>query len=226
MKLILDTANLGDISYFNEFYPIVGVTTNPTILAREGGDVVDLLKKIRDTIGNKELHVQVIGRSCDVMVDEAHAILSLLGENTYIKIPVTDEGIKAIMQLTNAGCKVTATAILTPTQAMIASNAGASYVAPYVGRIEKICGDGISLVAEIQEILNASDRDTEVLAASFKTARQVLDVALAGVGAATVSSEIMRTLLSHPITETSVSGFESDWKRTFGDFTFKDLIGK
>ncbi len=226
MKLILDTANLNDIKYFNEYYPIEGVTTNPTILSKEGGDIVSHLKAIREIIGDKELHVQVLETKCEGIIEEAYAIAKLLGKNTFIKIPATDEGIKATKFLTSKGYKVTMTAILSPAQAMIASNAGASYVAPYVSRLENICDDGVDIVAQIQAIFDASGTDTEVLAASFKTVRQVLDVALTGAGASTVGSEVMYKLLAHPTTDTSVAGFASDWKNAFGDYTLKELIEK
>ncbi|MBQ8140116.1 MAG: fructose-6-phosphate aldolase [Clostridia bacterium] len=227
MKLILDTANLNDIKYFNEYYPIVGVTTNPTILSKEGGDIVAHLKEIRNIIGpDKELHVQVTETKCEDMIAEAEAIVGLLGKNTFVKIPATDEGIKATKYLSAKGYGITMTAILSAAQAMIASNAGAAYVAPYVSRLENICDDGVAIVAEIQAIFDASGTSTEVLAASFKTVRQVLGVAMTGAGASTVGSEVMYKLLAHPTTDTSIAGFASDWKKAFGDVTLKSLIEK
>lgn len=229
MKLILDTANLVDIKYFNEFFPIVGVTTNPTILSKEGGDIVAHLKQIRSIIGdNKELHVQVTETECDAMIAEAKAIVACFGnkKNTFVKIPATDEGIKATQALSADGYKITMTAILSPSQAMIAANAGAAYVAPYVSRLENICDDGVGIVADIQAIFDACGTETEILAASFKTVRQVLGVALTGAGASTVGSEVMHKLLAHPTTDTSIEGFASDWKKAFGDLTLGELIAK
>ncbi|MBE6531013.1 MAG: fructose-6-phosphate aldolase [Ruminococcaceae bacterium] len=227
MKLILDTANLDDIRYFNEYYPIAGVTTNPTILATEGGDVVELLKKIREIIGPfKEFHVQLTETKFDGMIAEAEAIVGLLGKNTYIKIPATDEGIKATKFLSSKGYLITTTAVLSSSQAMIASLAGAAYVAPYVSRLENICEDGVAIVADIQAIFDAAKTDTQVLAASFKTVRQVLSVALTGAGAATVSADVMYKLLEHLTTDRSVAMFEEDWKNAFGDVTLGELIAK
>ncbi len=227
MKLLLDTANLADIKYFNEYYPIVGVTTNPTILSREGGDIVAHLKEIRNIIGDeKELHVQVTERTYEGIIEEAKAIVYLLGNNTYVKIPATDVGIKATQYLTSKGFSVTMTAILSPSQAMLASNAGAAYVAPYVSRLENICDDGIEIVAEIQKMFNVCGTETQIIAASFKTVRQVLNVALAGAGAATVGVEVMTNLLNHTSTDTSIAGFYSDWKKVFGDVTLGELIAK
>lgn len=225
MKLILDTADLNDIKYFNEYYPIVGVTTNPTILAREGGDVVALLKTIRSIIGDgKELHVQVTEAEYDRIIAEAEAITGLLGKNTFVKIPATDVGLKATKQLSSNGIGVTVTAVLSAGQALVASNAGAAYVAPYVSRLENICDNGIETVAEIQQIFDASDCTTEILAASFKTAREVLEVALTGAAAATVGSDIMRKLMSHTTTDTSIAGFAADWKKAFGEKTLLELL--
>ncbi len=194
MKIILDTANLEDIRYFNTYYPIVGVTTNPTILAKEGGDVLKLLQDIRAIIGEeKELHVQVTETEYEKIVEEAEAIVTYLGKNTYVKIPATDVGLRATATLANKGIGITVTAVLSAAQAMLASNAGAAYVAPYVSRLENICADGVGTVADIAEIFAASGTDTEILAASFKTAKEVLDVATVGCHAATVGSDIMKS---------------------------------
>lgn len=227
MKVILDTANLEDIRYFNTYFPIYGVTTNPTILAREGGDVLALLTEIRSIIGpDKELHVQVTETEYEKIVEEARAIVAFLGKNTFIKIPVTDVGLRATATLSAEGIGITVTAVLTATQAMLASCAGASYVAPYVSRLEKICADGVGMVADIVGILAASKTDAEVLAASFKTAKEVLDVAAVGCQAATIMPEVMRSLLAHPTTDTSFVGFAADWKRVFGDNTLLGLLKK
>ncbi len=229
MKIILDTANLKDIRYFNTYYPIVGVTTNPTILSREGGDVLKLLSDIREIIGeDKELHVQVTETSYDKIMKEARLLVDFLGtkENTYIKIPVSDVGLRACRALSDEGYHITMTAILTATQALMAANAGAAYVAPYVSRLENICEDGIGTVSDIATMLSYSDAKTEILAASFKTAKEVLDVACVGCHAATVSSKVMKTLIAHTTTDTSILGFSSDWKKAFGDVTFLSLLKK
>lgn len=225
MKLILDTANLDDIKYFNTYYPISGVTTNPTILSREGGDIVKHLHTIREIIGeDKELHIQVTETEFDKIVSEAKAIVKAFGKNTFVKIPATDVGLRATAALAKEGIKVTVTAVFSAGQALLAATAGAAYVAPYVSRLENICEDGIGVVAEIQQVLDCGDYDTVILAASFKTAREVLDVALAGAGAATVSSDVLKKLLSHTSTDTSIAGFAADWKKAFGDHTLSELL--
>ena len=225
MKLILDTANLDDIKYFNTYYPISGVTTNPTILSREGGDIVKHLHTIREIIGeDKELHIQVTETEYEKIVSEAKTIVKTFGKNTFVKIPATDVGLRATAALAKEGIKVTVTAVFSAGQALLAATAGAAYVAPYVSRLENICEDGIGVVAEIQHVFDCGDYDTVILAASFKTAREVLDVALAGAGAATVSSDVLKKLLSHTSTDTSIAGFAADWKKAFGDHTLSELL--
>ena len=229
MRIILDTANLEDIRYFNTYYPIEGVTTNPTILSREGGDVLKLLRDIRDIIGeDKELHVQVTETEYENIIVEARAIVAYLGnkKNTFVKIPATDTGLRATKALSDEGYGITVTAVLTAAQALLASNAGAAYVAPYVSRLENICEDGVGTVADIAEIFSVSGTDTQILAASFKTVKEVLDVAVCGCHAATVGSDVMKKLLAHTTTDTSIEGFASDWKKSFGETTLLKLLKK
>ena len=225
MRILLDTANLEAIQYFNNFYPIEGVTTNPTILSKEGGDVVEHLKKIRQIIGDdKELHVQVTETEFDKIIEEARLLVDLLGINTFVKIPITDVGLKVTKYLSDRGIGVTVTAVLTAAQAMLASNAGATYVAPYISRSENLCADGVGTVEDIAKIFNNSGTDCQILSASFKTAKEVLDVAVAGCHAATIGSTIMKMLIAHTTTDTSILGFEKDWKSAFGDTTLRNLI--
>ena len=225
MRILLDTADLEKIEYFNLHYPIEGVTTNPTILAKEGGDVIELLHKIRAIIGDdKELHVQVTEKTFENIVAEAEAIVGAFGKNTFVKIPATDVGLRATKYLSDKGIGVTVTAVLTAAQAMLASNSGASYVAPYISRSENLCADGVGTVADIAEIFSKSDAKTQILAASFKTAKEVLDVAVAGCHAATIGSTIMQMLITHTTTDTSILGFERDWREAFGEKTLRERL--
>ncbi len=227
MKLLLDTANLADIRYFHTYYPIAGVTTNPTILAREGGDVLFRLREIRSIIGDKmELHVQVMESEYEKILEEAEAIVKFLGtkENTFIKIPATPVGLRATRELASRGYGITVTAILSAGQALVAANAGASYVAPYVSRLENISSNGVETVSEIQAVFDAGAYKTEVLAASFKTAREVLEIALTGAGAATVSPDVMKYMMAHTNTDTSIITFHNDWGRAFGGRSILDFL--
>ena len=227
MKILLDTANLDEIKFFNTYYPIVGVTTNPTILAKEGGNVLSLLANIRGIIGDeKELHVQVTETEYEKILEEARALVKFLGKNTFIKIPATEVGLRACATLAKEGYGITVTALLTAAQAMLASNAGAAYVAPYVSRLENICDDGVGSVSDIATIFRYAGTTTKILAASFKTAKEVVDVAVVGCHTATISPSVMRRLTAHTTTDTSIAGFEKDWQGAFGNTTLLNLLNK
>ena len=158
------------------------------------------------------------------MIEEAKAIVEFLGKKTFVKIPVTDVGLKATKELSDWGIGVTVTAVLSAAQAMLASNAGASYVAPYISRSENLCADGIGTVADIVKIFEVSGAKTQIIAASFKTAKEVLDVAVVGCHAATIGSTIMKMLIAHTTTDTSILGFAKDWNEAFGKTTLLELI--
>lgn len=226
MRILLDTANLKDIEYFNTHFPIEGVTTNPTILSKEGGDVVALLKSIRAIIGDKELHVQATEAKFEKIVEEAEAIVELLGKNTFVKIPATPDGLRAVKALKARGFGITVTAILSATQAMLAARAGADYVAPYVNRMDNLGVDGVGAVADLVDIFAADGSTTQILAASFKTKKQALDVARVGCHAATINSAVMHELLAHPATDSSIKQFATDWENSFGDVTLLQLLKK
>ena len=224
MRILLDTADLSAIRRLAEFFPLEGVTTNPTILAKEGGDLKKLLMEIRETIGDLELHVQVTAPDYAGMIREAEAICNFLGKETFVKIPVTANGLRAIEELAQRDFLITATAILTPTQAMLAAEAGATYVAPYVGRCTRSGGDGIKLVKDIDQLFTYGECETAILAASFKTVDDILQVGLSGAEAATVSPELLEALIAHPTTDSSVVGFSEDWKRAFGGKPLYELL--
>ncbi|MBR2930183.1 MAG: hypothetical protein IKC32_03030 [Clostridia bacterium] len=160
------------------------------------------------------------------MVEEAEALVGEFGSTTYPKIPVTDVGLRVTKYLSDRGYGVTITAVLTAAQALLAARAGASYVAPYISRSENLCADGVGTVADIAEIFAKSNLKTQILAASFKTAKEVLDVAVAGCQSATISPSIMKMLISHTTTDTSILGFERDWQEAFGDTTLLKLLKK
>ena len=224
MLYMLDTADLDMIRYCNEFYPVAGVTTNPTIIAKQKGDFWSLIERIRSIIGpEKMLHVQTTQKVAEDIVAEATLLNSRLGGDFYIKIPISEEGLKATMMLKEIEIPVTMTAIFTPAQALIAAKAGAAFVAPYVNRLDNILGDGVSVVEETVRVFNTYGLDTRVLAASFKTAEQVHKCALVGCHSVTVTGDIMKTLISHPMVDTALANFDKDWKRVYGDKTILDL---
>lgn len=224
MIYILDTADIEAIKHCNEFYPLAGVTTNPSIISKENTDFWKLVKEIRSIIGEeKMLHVQTVQTKADKIVEEAKLLKKELGGELFVKIPIGEEGLKATMELKKLGIGVTMTAIFTPAQALIAAKAGASFVAPYVNRLDNIIGDGTEVVAQIVELLENYDLDCKVLAASFKNAEQVHKCALYGCHSVTVSADIMKTLISHPMTDAAIDGFDKDWKRVYGDKTILDF---
>ena len=218
MIYLLDTADISAIKHCNEFYPLAGVTTNPTIISKENRVFWELLKEIRKTIGpDKMFHVQTTATTAKQIVEEAKLLKERLGGDIYIKIPISEEGLKATMMLRNTDIKVTMTAIFTAAQALMAAKAGASFVAPYVNRLDNILDDGVNVVAEIVEEFAIHGEDTKVLAASFKNAQQVHECALAGCHAVTITGDIMKHLISHPMTNAAIEGFEKDWKSVYGD---------
>ncbi len=224
MLYMLDTADLSAIRHCNEFYPLAGVTTNPSIIAKEKTEFWPLLEEIRAIIGKeKMLHVQVTAKRAEDIVEEAKLLKTRLGGAFYAKIPISEEGIKATMMLHNIGIKVTMTAIFSPAQAMLAAEAGASFVAPYVNRLDNIIADGTNVVAEIVEEFQKHGLFTKVLAASFKNAEQVHKCALCGCHSVTVPADILRSLITLPMTDSAIAGFDRDWASVYGDKTIREL---
>jgi fructose-6-phosphate aldolase 2 len=217
MRLYIDSADVEKISYINRYYPIAGVTTNPTIIVKEKRPYLELLKEIRVIIGDdKELFVQVIGDTAEEMVAESKYILHELPGNTVIKIPVTKEGIRAIRLLSAENIPTLATTIYTSFQALMAAMAGAKYVAPYVNRMDNLTVDGVKVVAEIAQFFRTYQLPTEILAASFKNVQQVHDVCLAGAQTVTVSPDLIEKFIAFPATTADVQAFKEDWKKAFG----------
>jgi len=227
MKILLDSANLDDIRYYSEYYPIIGVTTNPSLLSKEAEDPVAHLKAIRSIIGDgRELHIQVTADICDGIVEEAKLISSYFGKNTFVKIPFSDEGLKATKILSDEGIKVTETAILTAGEALLAANAGADNVAVFVSRLENSMDDGVETVADIATVFANGETSTKIIAASFKTSLEVLRVALAGAEIATVSPAVMKFFAAHPLNSAAITSFRNDWTKAYGNATMKSFIEK
>lgn len=217
MKLIVDFANLEQIKELYAYYPVEGVTTNPSILAKEKKNPYTVLKGIREFIGaDAELHVQVIADKAEAMVEEAQRIRKELGENTYVKVPVTREGLKAMKILAAQGVLITATAIYTQMQAYLAAKAGAWYAAPYVNRIDNLGADGVKVAKEIHDIFKKNNLQTEVLAASFKNSQQLLELAKYGVGAATVAPDVIEGLIKLDAVHCAVAAFVKDFEGLCG----------
>jgi fructose-6-phosphate aldolase 2 len=217
MIYMLDTANLEAIKKAVDLYPLDGVTTNPTIVAKESKPLKEILLSIREVIGSERmLHAQVMGNTAEVMLEEARAMRAI-DPALYIKVPVTPQGIKAMKLMKAEGIDITATAILTPQQALMAAKAGAEYLAPYVNRLDNICADGAQVAAEIAHLIAVYDLDAKVLAASFKNVQQVHEVAKAGSQSVTIAPDVFDQLLVHPLTDSGVAGFVADWESVYGE---------
>ena len=217
MKFLIDDANIQRIKELYNYYPIDGVTTNPSILAKYGKPPYEALLAIREFIGNKaELHAQVISTTADAMVEEGRKIERILGNNTYIKIPTIPEGLKAMRILRGEGYHVTATAIYTPMQAYLAAKAGAEYAAPYVNRIDNLGGDGVASTKKMHDIYTYNSLDTRILAAGFKNSQQVQELCEYGVSCLTIASEVIENLIKNANVTAAVSDFVADFEGLCG----------
>lgn len=225
MLYIIDTASLEEIKRCAEFYPIAGVTTNPTIISKEKTDFGTLIKSIRDIIGpDKMLHIQTTSAKTEDIVREAMELQSFVGGDFYVKIPVSPEGLKATQILKKSGIKVTMTAIFTQQQALISALAGADFVAPYINRLDNIVSDGVHVAEEIVNIFKTYNINTKVLAASFKNVEQVHKAALVGTHAVTINPELFEKLIYHPLTYYAIDDFTADWEGVYGDKKILDLL--
>ena len=223
MKILIDSANVEKIKEISKYREITGITTNPTILSKVEGDIENILKELKEFTYNKyEIHVQTTESEVEGILSEARVLRKFFGETFHIKIPVTKAGLESIKLCSREGIKVTATAVLSPMQALAAAMNGASYVAPYVNRMENVGQDATETISVISDLL--IDYPTEILAASFKNIKQIQEVLLQGAEAATISPELIEKSVWHPYTDKSVLDFEIDWKNKFGDKKIIDMI--
>lgn len=217
MKLCIDHADVNAIRRIYEYYPIDGVSTNPTILAKSGREPYEVLKEIREIIGDDgELFVQVVAATAEGMVEDAYRIIKETGKNTLVKIPCVPEGFKAMKFLKKEGIRFIGTAIYTPMQAFIAAKCGAEYVAPYVNRIDNMGFDGVQVSKDIHDIMVNNNFDCGLLAASFKNSQQVLELAKYGVKAATVAPDVIDGMFKNPAIDAAVVQFNKDFEGLVG----------
>ena len=218
MKLLIDHADIEKIKRVYAFYPIDGVTTNPTILAASGRQPFDILKEIRSFIGDDaDLHVQVVAKDTEGMVKDAKRITDELGKNTFVKIPSVPEGFAAMQRLSKDGYNITATAIYTPMQGYLAAKSGAKYSAPYINRIDNMGYDGVKVAKDIHDIFEANGMDAGLLAASFKNYRQVLELAKYGVLASTVAPDVIEGFVKNAAITSAVDVFIKDFEGLTGE---------
>ena len=213
MKLFIDTANVEEIRKANDLGVICGVTTNPSLIAREGKVFEDVIKEIT-TIVDGPISAEVVAADADGMVKEAKE-LSAIHPNIVIKIPITEEGLKAVKKLTALGIRTNVTLIFSPAQALLAAKAGATYVSPFIGRLDDISDNGISVIDDIATIFKVHGLATEIIAASIRGPQDVTDAAKHGAHIATVPYKVIMQMLKHPLTDIGIQKFMDDWNRAF-----------
>lgn len=210
MKFFLDTANIEEIERINQLGLVDGVTTNPTIIAKEGKDFETVIKEIC-TLVNGPVSAEVTALDSEGMIREAR-VISQWAENIVVKIPMTEEGLRAVHTISQEGIKTNVTLIFSAAQGLMAAKAGATYVSPFIGRLEDIASDGIQLVSDLREIFDMYGFETAIIAASVRNLGHVEAAALAGSDIATIPGNLFPKLWSHPLTTNGISQFEADWQ--------------
>lgn len=209
MKLFIDTANTEEIRKANDLGVICGVTTNPSLIAKEGLVFEEVIKEITEIVDGP-ISAEVISLEADKMVEEALE-LAKIHKNIVIKLPMTLEGLKATKRLTAKGIRTNVTLIFSATQALLAARAGATYVSPFLGRLDDVGTEGMQLVRDIAEIFAVHDIPTEIIAASVRNPLHVLDAAKAGAHIATVPYNVIVQMTKHPLTDAGIERFLKDW---------------
>ncbi len=211
MKFFIDTANVEDIKKAVEMGIVAGVTTNPSLIAKEGRDFIETVKEI-GTIVDGPISAEVISLEGDKMVEEAKELYEKIGNpNLVIKIPMCAEGLKAVSRLTAMGMKTNVTLIFSAGQALLAAAAGATYVSPFVGRLDDVGFCGIDLISQVSEIFKKQGIKTEIIAASTRNPLHVIQVAQAGCDIATVPYKVFVDMTKHPLTDKGIERFLADW---------------
>ena len=227
MEYLLDSANTVSIKKAIELYNIQGITTNPTLISRESDVYKKLLLELKDVLQGRDFHIQVTEITFDGIIKEAKLIKELIGDSAYIKIPVTDDGYKAIKYLSSKGYLVTATAICNVAQAVMAALCGAKYLAVYINRITKNGGDGPEVIRGIKKIFNDQKISSKILGASFKNRNQITVSILNGCDAVTINPEMFSKMLHSETTSKSVTKFTEDFEGVYGkDTTGRNLLEK
>ena len=210
MNLFLDTAHLADIETAHSWGILGGLTTNPSLAAREGLEFHDLLKAITDIVKGP-VSAEVVAEKPEEMVAQARELIEI-ADNIVIKVPLTRAGITAGAQLTSEGIPINVTLVFSPAQAILAATIGATFVSPFLGRVDDVANDGLGLLSEISEIYEVQGYDTQVLAASLRHPQHVVEAARLGADAATMPFEVMDKLFNHPLTDIGNERFNRDWE--------------
>ena len=217
MKFFIDTAKVEDIKKASDMGVICGVTTNPSLIAKEGRVFEEVIREITSIVdGPISGEVKATTTDAEGMIAEGKSIAAI-HPNMVVKIPMTAEGLKACKVLAEEGIKVNMTLIFTANQALLAARAGAAYVSPFLGRLDDISVRGIDLIREISEMFSIADLDTEIIAASVRNPIHVTDCALAGADIATVPYKVIEQMIKHPLTDQGIEKFQADYRAVFGE---------
>ena len=213
MKIFIDTANVEEIKKANDMGIICGVTTNPSLVAKEGRDFYEVIKEITSIVDGP-VSAEVISSSSDGMVKEAKELKDKINNpNLVIKIPMTEEGLKAVKVLSKEGIKTNVTLVFSSAQALLAARAGATYVSPFVGRLDDVGQDGLKLIEEIAEIFEIYDIKTQIIAASIRGPLHATGAAKAGADIATIPYKVLVQMTKHPLTDIGIKRFLADWEK-------------
>jgi transaldolase len=211
LKIFIDTANLDEIRAAHDLGIIAGITTNPSLVAKEGKDFFETLKELISIVGDLPISAEVISMKSAEMVEQGKK-LAAIGAGIVVKIPMCEEGLKAVKQLTALGIKTNVTLIFSSTQALLAARAGATYVSPFIGRLDDINQVGMNLIKEISDIFQIHGIESEIIAASIRHSTHVIEAALAGSDIATCPLKIIQAMIKHPLTDAGIAKFTADWE--------------
>jgi len=213
MKFFVDTADVDAIRELHEIGLLDGVTTNPSLVAKSGRDFKDVVREICELLPGLPVSAEVAATDFDGMMAEGR-VLADLADNVVVKIPLTFPGLKACRHMTEAGIRTNVTLCFSAVQALLAAKAGATYISPFIGRLDDINLDGMQLIADIRQIYDNYAFDTQVLAASIRSTNHVSEAALAGADVATVPPGVLKKLVEHPLTDKGLEAFVKDWQST------------
>ncbi|HFR4221350.1 fructose-6-phosphate aldolase [Bacillus cereus] len=212
MKFFIDTANINEIKEANELGVLAGVTTNPSLVAKEGVDFHERIREICNVVEGP-VSAEVISLEADKMIEEGKE-LAQIAPNVVVKVPMTTEGLKAVKAFSDLGIRTNVTLVFSAVQALLAARAGATYVSPFLGRLDDIGHNGMDLIRQIAEIFAIHGIETEIIAASVRHSVHVTDAALNGAHIATIPANVIASLVKHPLTDQGIEKFLADWEKT------------
>lgn len=223
VKILIDSSDIEKIKNITDYYEISGLTTNPSILSKECENLKQKLEDIKNFASEKyEIHIQTTEKDSNLIYEEAKKLKKFFGNNFFIKIPISKEGLKAAIKCKSNNINVTMTAIFTPMQVLACCNIGVDYVAPYINRIDNVSGKAQETLEKMQDIVK--NYDTKILAASFKNQKQITESILLGINSVTITPDLLEESIWHPYTDISIEKFEQDWQKKFNNKKVTDFL--